>query len=461
MKTTPFSGAQVVWSFVGVLAVLLLWGLFPVHQDGDALKASSETESPLLPAAQDSRPRLGTPRISGGRIPTAAQQVAERLDRFVLRRWEVVQNMANAAGIAVPTEVTRFYELAGAGLWDEVEALYSALVQIREREGDDSALTRFMPALLETMGVHEAVRDWPAQALLDYGKVVLDSVPPGGVYLGGSDSGRFIPTLLAETGQGDGPVVLTQNALAAQNYLDYARVLYGDRLNLPTPDDSRRAFDDYIADAGRRLKHDQDHPEEPPQVLPGEEIRLTEKGVQVGGAKAVMSINERLARMLREANPGTTISMEETYPFHSLHGDATPRGPVLEISGDGGETVPLTPDRAGDALGYWQDLSRQLMADPEVAESLVVRDAYATLLLAQGGLLEQNQFPTEAEGVFRLARELAPENVSMAIQYTQWLVNHGRSPEAIPIVEEAVRFHSSDQPQLQALLSQLRTGPTP
>ena len=446
---------------MGALVVLLVWGFLPVHRDVASLRPVLEGEAPTQAAVVGRHPLVEVPRPRGGRMPTAAEQVAERLDWFVHRRWEVVKELANAAGIVVPPEVTRFYELAEAGRWDDVESLYSSLVERPEREGDDSALTRFMPALLETLGVHEAVRDWPAHALLDYGKVVLDSVPPGGVYLGGSDSGRFIPTLLAETGQGEGPVVLIQNALAAQNYLDYARVLYGDRLNLPTPDDSRRAFDDYLADAERRMKHDQDHPEEPPQVLPGEEIRLTEAGVQVGGAVAVMSISKLLAQMLREANPGTTISMEETYPFPLLHGNATPRGPLLEFPGDGEETGPLTPDRAGDALGYWQDLSRHLMADPEVAKSLVVRDAYATLLLAQGGLLEQSQFPTEAEGVLRLARELAPENVSMALQYTQWLVNQGRSPEAIPIVEEAVRFHPSDQPQLQALLSQLRTGPNP
>lgn len=461
MMTRSCSGAQIRWSLLGALVVLLVSGRLFVRREAAPVMPTTASAAPTRVEQGEPRPFAGVPLIRGERIPTASEQVAERLERFVHGRRNIVQDLANSAGIPVPPEVARFYELAEAGRWEDVDSLYAALVQQREREGDDSMLTRFMPALLETLGVHEAVRDWPAQALLDYGKTVLDSVPPGGVYLGGSDSGRFIPTLLADSPDGNGPIVLTQSALAAQNYVDYARVLYGDRLNLPTPEDSRRAFNDYIADAGRRLRHDQEHPEEPPQVLPGEEIRLTGGGVQVGGAAAVMSINERLARMLQEANPGTTISMEETYPFQSLHGHATPRGPVLEISGDGGETVPLTSDRAEEALGYWQDLSRRLMEDPEVAQSPVARDAYATLLLAQGGLLEQNQFPTEAEGVFRLARELAPENVSMALQYTQWLVNHGRSSEAIPIVEEAVRFHASDQPQLRVLLDQLRGGPAP
>ncbi|MBL9171968.1 MAG: hypothetical protein JNL10_00410 [Verrucomicrobiales bacterium] len=461
MKNGSFSAAGIRWSLVGALGVLLVWGLLPSRREGGSPWTPAEEDLPVEAAARDPRPRMDVRHPPAGRMPTAAEQVAERLDRFVRGRWEVVQRLATSAGVPVPPEVVRFYELAEAGRWDEVDFLYAALVERREGEGDASGLTRFMPALLETLGVHEAVRDWPAQALLDYGKAVLDSVPPGGVYLGGSDSGRFIPTLLADAGEGNGPIVLTQSALAALNYVDYARALYGDRLNLPTPEDSRQAFDDYLADAGRRLRHDRDHPEEPRQVLPGEDIRLTEGGVQVSGAKAVMSINERLARMLLEANPGITLSMEETYPFDSLHDSATPRGPLLEVSAKGEGTAPMTPEQAVDSVSYWQDLSRQLMSDSEVSGSPSARDAYATLLLAQGGLLEQNQFSTEAESVFRLAREMAPENVSMALQYSRWLVNHGRTAEAIPIVEETVRYHPSDHPQLQTLLEQLRGAPTP
>ncbi|MFO1461626.1 MAG: hypothetical protein U1G08_19760 [Verrucomicrobiota bacterium] len=461
MTIRPFLGACGRWSWVGALVALLVWSFLQVGREEDLLRSPTEGEATTQSALRSPRPSGGELKTPKGRVPTAAEQVAERLGRFVLGRWDVVQSYANAARVVVPMEVTRFYELANAGYWEEAESLYSTLVERREREGDDSELTRFMPALLETLGVREAVRDWPAQALLDYGKAVLDSVPPGGVYLGGSDSGRFIPTLMADAMDGNGPVVLTQNALAAQNYLDYARFLYGDRLSFPTADDSHRAFDDYLADAGRRLRHDRDHPEEPPQVLPVEDIRLTEGGVQVSGGMAVMSINERIARMLQEANPGTTISMEETYPLRSLDGSAMPRGPLLEFPGDGAAPLPLTPDRAADAVQYWRELSGQLMADSEVVESPSVRDAYATLLLAQEGLLERNQFSTEAEAMFRLVRELSPGNVSMAFQYAQWLVNRGRSSEAIPVVEEGVRYHPSDQPQLQVLLDRLRAGSAP
>src|SRR6185437_12103415 len=97
------------------------------------------------------------------------------------------------------------------------------------------------PAVLETWGVAEQAHEWPAQKLLDYGDAVIGSLRPGMIYVGGTDPGRFIPTLLNETGEGDRHIVLTQNALADNTYLDYVDFLYQDRLAPLTPEDSQRA----------------------------------------------------------------------------------------------------------------------------------------------------------------------------------------------------------------------------
>ena len=83
--------------------------------------------------------------------------------------------------------------------------------------------------ILESLGVAESAHDWPAQKLLDYGNTVLGSLRPGMVFVGGTDPGRFIPTLLNETGDGERHVIVTQNGLAAGSYLDYLSFLYGDR----------------------------------------------------------------------------------------------------------------------------------------------------------------------------------------------------------------------------------------
>jgi hypothetical protein len=47
----------------------------------------------------------------------------------------------------------------------------------------------------------------PAQKLLDYGNAVLGALRPGMVYVGGTDPGRWIPTLLNETSESERHIV--------------------------------------------------------------------------------------------------------------------------------------------------------------------------------------------------------------------------------------------------------------
>src|SRR6185503_17373857 len=117
---------------------------------------------------------------------------------------------------------------------------------------------------------------------------------PGMIYLGGTDPGRFIPTLLNETGDGERHIIVTQNALADQSYLNYVDFLYRDRIGTLSEEDSQRAFQDYISDAQRRFEHDQRFPNEPKQIRPGEDVQMVNIKIQVSGQLAVMSINERL-----------------------------------------------------------------------------------------------------------------------------------------------------------------------
>src|SRR5690349_3182140 len=101
-----------------------------------------------------------------------------------------------------------------------------------------------------------------------------------------------------ETGGGEPRIVITQNGLADGTYAEYLRFLYGDRFNALSNGDSERAFQDYMADAQKRLQHDQQFPDEPKQVRDNEQIKVVDGKTQVSGMVAVMDINERLLRLL-------------------------------------------------------------------------------------------------------------------------------------------------------------------
>src|SRR6266576_6733538 len=120
-----------------------------------------------------------------------------------------------------------------------------------------------------------------------------------------------------------------------------------------TTEDSQRAFQDYIADAQKRLLHDQDFPDEPKQVRPGEDIHETDGKVQVSGQPAVMAVNERLLAALMNKNPDLSFAVQESYPLQGTYADALPLGPLMELNARN-EQNTFTPERATQALEYWR-----------------------------------------------------------------------------------------------------------
>ncbi|MCW5559797.1 MAG: hypothetical protein KIT22_18425, partial [Verrucomicrobiae bacterium] len=222
-------------------------------------------------------------------------------------------------------------------------------------------------------------------------------------------------------------------------YLDYAEFVYGDRLTPLTHEDSTRAFASYVEDAHKRLQHDQEFPGAPRQIRPGEDITVDQDGrVSVGGALAVMAINEKLLEQLMAQNPGVPFAMEESFPLQSIYGTSSPRGAVIELRGAEGGGDPMTPARAQESVAYWTTATDSLRGDPEVRESPAASESWAKLLIAQGGLLQEQKFPAEAETLFQMATELAPGHPESVMRHLQLLSGQGRWSEAQTLVESAL-----------------------
>src|SRR6185295_11831631 len=144
----------------------------------------------------------------------------------------------------------------------------------KQHSVEPNELDSYWPAILQAAGVAEQAHTWPAQKLLDYGNAVLESLRPGMAYVGGSDPGLYIPMLLNETcDDGERHIILTQNGLASTDYLNYLSAVYGDRMAALTQEDRQRAIQGYITDYQKRFAHDQEFPNEPKQVYPGEDVR--------------------------------------------------------------------------------------------------------------------------------------------------------------------------------------------
>lgn len=359
---------------------------------------------------------------------TAEERVASRLKEFTKSRREIAARYAEKLGITLTPEVGTFFDLAEAGDFAELEQLWKKMEQHR------GPLEGMRPLLHETFGVHEQVSKWPAEALLDYGTRILANVVPGSIYLGGTDAGRFIPTLLNETGSSPNHIILTQNAFADNSYLDYVNFIYADRFVPFAPKDSQEAFGKYLQDAKRRLEHDQKFPNEPKQVRDGENISMADGRIQISGAVSVTAINESILQMFRAANPELSIAMEESqFNMPSTYEGATTKGSLIWLDAQG-NVQPITPAVANNTISFWKDTVNRLEESPELLANETVGKAYAHMLVAHGNLFQSQKLLEQAEAAFRLGQQLAPSDPRPTFQLAALLTQTGRQNEGMQIM---------------------------
>ncbi|MCU0785393.1 MAG: DUF2723 domain-containing protein, partial [Verrucomicrobia bacterium] len=101
---------------------------------------------------------------------------------------------------------------------------------------------------------------------------------------------------------------------------------------IATPDDSQRCFQDYLADAQKRVQHDRDFPNEMRQVKPGEDVKIIENRVQVSGQVAVMAINGLITKVMFDRNPTNEFFVEESFPLDWMYPHLTPFGVIMKIN---------------------------------------------------------------------------------------------------------------------------------
>ena len=388
--------------------------------------------------------RAHLPRGRSGTALTPEEVVASKVTRFAQDRLRITHAMAERFKVSVTPDVERFFQAVAAGRWEELNADFEALKQRRER-GNVEDLGVLWGPILETLLIAECGHNWPAQKLLDYGEATLGALRPGMVYVGGTDPGRGIPTLLNETSDAERHIVITQNALADGSYLQYVNFLYGDRMTTLTPEESQSAFQDYMADAQQRLAHDQQFPDEPKQIRPGEDIQMVDNRVQVSGQVAVMAINENLLQAIMAKNPDLSFALEESFPLKSTYPNAMPLGSLMELGVQDVQNS-FTRETAAQAVNYWRDTAQQVLSDAEAPADSADRLAYSKMAAAQAALLADHQYSAEAEQAYRVAMQISPANPEAVYGLGQLLATTGRSDEARQLVADFESTHPSKDP---------------
>jgi hypothetical protein len=427
-------------------------------------------------------------------------EVAVQLKSFVAEKESQADAAAKAEGKSIAPQFRPFFSAAEKGDWLTVSNLFENLMprtgQVDTPSSDDLFALRNtqLQALKEIWGAYDAFFEGDEKYSTAFGNDIIDSIPPGSIYFGGTDPGRFIVTAMQKSHVDADPFfTLTQNALADGSYLEYLRSMYGNKIYIPTTQDSQNCFQSYTEDVTRR---NQNH-----QLKPGEDVHVDENGhVQISGQVAVMEINALLVKTIFDKNPDHEFYIEESFPLDWMYPNLEPHGLIMKINRQ--PLANFSEEIVQTDIDYWTKYLTPMIGDwlkPETtvkevadfAEKVYVKKdlggftgdpqfvqneyscgMFSKLRNSQAGLYawraqhaadagEKKRMSDAADLAFRQSWALCPYSPEAVYRYVNLLFSEGRTADAVLIAETAVKMPEAksrdDERQFRSLAEQLKS----
>jgi len=418
-----------------------------------------------------------------------------QLKTFVASQEKQARALAKQDGNKLPSDFDAFYKAAETGDWQDATNLFQ---QMRKRlDGDSSLLGSWFSATLDADGVFWTFPPGDKYAIA-FGNDIIQSIPAGSIYFGGADPGRFVVTALMESHADGKPFfVLSQNPLTDATYLHYLRAMYGGKIHTLTDEDLQKSFQDYTTDAQRRLAHDQQFPNEPRQLKPGEEVRLDSNGlIQVSRQMNVIGIRELLTKTIFDKNPDREFYLVEGFPLDWMYPYLEPHGLIFKINR---QPLPALSDEIvkqdrdywtkyvtpmiGDLLNpdtsvaevaafaekvYLKKDLNGFKGDPQFVQSEYWCENFSKLRSSIAGVYvwrmkhatdasEKQRMADAADFAFRQAFALCPYSPEVVFFYIDFLMGQNRGADALLVVETAVKMPlmQGEGGQMRVLAKQL------
>ena len=389
------------------------------------------------------------------------------------------------------TDCGPFFAAAAKGDWLTVSNLFSEM-QTRLQNATNTVVFqgktnrivlrgRWWQPVLETYGAIEAFANGNEKYSIAYGDAIIKSIPPSSIFFGGTDPGRFIVTALEKSQvKADPFFTLTQNALADGTYLEYLRSMYNGKIYTPTAKDTEKCFQDYLADAQRRLKEN--------KLKPGEHVKEVSNGpgnpprIQVSGRTAVMEINGLLAKIIFDKSPDHEFYIEQSFPLDWMYPYLEPHGLIFKINREPLEELPdqvVQRDHefwrrlVNGMIGDWLKDETTVKEVTDFAEKIYlhknlsgfngdpqfVQNEYACKMFSKERTSiadlyvwrsehaqtpeEKERMIREADFAYRQAFALCPYSPEVTKDYVKFLKNRGRESDAALISAIAGQFPSA------------------
>jgi len=248
------------------------------------------------------------------------------------------------------------------------------------------------------------------------------------IFFGGTDPGRFVPTYMIYSALVRPDVYLiTQNALADNTYMNVMRDLYGDRIWIPTPQDTNRAFQSYVEDvrAGRIPAN--------AAVSVGPDGKVSVQGVQ-----GVMEINGIISRAIFDMNKAKhAFYVEESYVIAWMYPYLSPHGLIMKINKE--PLSALTPEMIKNDMDFWNWYTNRLLNNRKFLRDSVARKSFSKLRCAIAGLYSYRRLFNEAEASFRQAIALYPGSPEANFRLADLYLQNGRFADALEVMEKNLR----------------------
>jgi len=311
----------------------------------------------------------------------------------------------------------------------------------------------------EIYGAFEAFVAGDEKYSTEFGRQIVDAIPPGSIYFGGSDAGRYIVTVMCRSQvSGDPFFVLSQNPLPNASYLAYLRSMYAGKIYTPTDRDLQKIRQDYEADLWRRAYANE---------------LLTNSQIDVTG------LRRPLTKMIFDQNPDRKFYVDEGILIDWMYPQLEPhdlifklnRQPAAALSDDiiqrdrdfwtndvrskiGGwlhsdTSMATVAAFAGKIFGR-QDFSG-FTGDQRFVQNAYSQRAFSKLRASQAGLYawrashaagatDQARMVREANFAFRQAWALCPYSPEAVFRYVNFLLEQKRVDDAILVAETATKL---------------------
>ncbi len=411
-----------------------------------------------------------------------AAPVDADITRFIDSKSNHIYRASQDEEAPVPPEVWKMFSAASAGKWADASNLLETL---------KAAYAPFAPRPLpadiwfrvqDVGGICSVLSAYDLKFCRLFAEEVFKTIPRGSIYFGGTDPGRFAITALSVSHEDANPFfTLTQNQLADTNYLKYVRALYRQQIVLPDDAKVSDAFSEYLSDVQRRSEHDKQYPNEPKQIVPGEEVKNVNGRLQVTGQAAVMMINGILVRDILQANPDRDFYLEESLTLEWMYPYFLPAGPIVKLRHAPSEG--LFAETVRNDREYWQKLTRRLIGlvvhnetsvaevcamaqdlngvpqdfegDPAFLRDSSARGAFSKLRSSISGLYlwraahsrnseERRDMQREADLACKQAYLLYPKNPQALWRYANLLATEGRVEDMQKLIEAARKLNPED-----------------